>query len=233
VDPFTYDVGNAKLQPQFTTNYELNATYNDFPVFALGINDTKNIFSRVTYQDDQVKLAYRTYDNLGKNREIYGRLFGGLPGGHRYFMYAGVQFNYMQYRGTYQGTPLNYNRVSWTLFTGHELKVTPSLRFNVNGWMYINGFRAFNELKNMGQLNLSVTKTLLSQKLTVILSGNDILKTNVSTFHIQQGKVLADGSRTQDSRRVGITMRYNFGIIRKDEKKPAFSQPVPETLEPD
>lgn len=224
VDPYTYDVGNARLQPQFTVNYELNATYNDFPVFAIGVNDTKDIFSRVTYQDDISKLAYRTYDNLGKNKEIYGRLFGGLPAGHRYFMYAGVQYNYTQYRGTYQNQPLNYNRGSWTFFTGHELKVTPTLRFNVNGWMYVNGFRAFNELKNMGQLNVSVTKNLFERKLTVILSANDIFKTNISTFHLAQGNVLANGSRVQDSRRVGLTMRYNFGILSKEEKKPAFNQ---------
>ncbi|MCW3118436.1 MAG: TonB-dependent receptor [Chitinophagaceae bacterium] len=224
VDPFTYDAGNSKLRPQFTTNYELNATYNDFPVFAIGVNDTKDIFSRVTYQDDVTKTVYRTYDNLGKNKEIYGRLFGGLPAGHKYFMYAGVQYNYIQYRGSYQQLPLNYNRGSWTFFTGHELKVTPTLRFNVNAWMYVNGFRAFNELKNMGQLNASITKTLLKKKLSIILSGNDILKTNKSTFHLQQGNVLATGTRVQDSRRVGITLRYNFGITHKEEKKPVFNQ---------
>ncbi|MES1216722.1 MAG: TonB-dependent receptor, partial [Bacteroidota bacterium] len=231
VDPFTYDVGNPNLQPQFTTNYELNATYNDFPVFAIGVNDTKDIFSKVTYQDNDTKVAFRTYDNLGKNKEIYGRLFGGLPAGHKYFMYAGVQYNYVEYRGMYQNSPLIYNRGSWTFFTGHELKVTPTLRFNANAWMYVNGFRAFNELKNMGQINASITKTVLDKKLSIILSGNDILKTNKSTFHLEQGNVLADGTRVQDSRRFGITLRYNFGISRKEEKKPAFNQQPVELIE--
>ncbi|MBS1565386.1 MAG: TonB-dependent receptor family protein, partial [Bacteroidetes bacterium] len=225
VDPYTYEVGNTRLQPQFTTNYELNATFNDFPVFALGINDTKDMFNRVTYQDAVTKIAYRSYDNLGKNKEIYGRLFGGLPQGHKYFMYMGVQFNHIQYDGFYQGQPLHYNRGSWTWFTGHEFKATPTLTFNANAWMYVNGFRSFYELKKMGQVNCSVTKTVLKRKLSIILFGNDIFKTNKSIFHLEQASVLADGTRIQDSRRFGLTLRYNYGIAHKEEKKPSFTQP--------
>ncbi len=224
IDPFTYSVGNPNLQPQFTTNYEINATYNDFPVFALGVNDTKDVFSPVTYQNDSTNIAYRTYDNLGKFKEIYGRLFGGLPAGGKYFMYAGVQYNHIQYIGEYQNLPLNYSRGSWTFFTGHELKATPTLRFNLNAWMYVNGFRAFNELKTLGQLNLSITKTVLNKKLSIILSGNDILHTNKSVFHLQQGTLLINGTRIQDSRRVGLTLRYNFGIVHKEEKKEIINQ---------
>jgi hypothetical protein len=52
------------------------------------------------------------------------------------------------------------------------------------------------------------------------------LKTNKSVFHLQQGTVLADGNRVQDSRRFGITLRYNYGIAHKEEKKPGFAQPA-------
>ena len=225
VDPFTYNVGDPNLKPQFTTNYELNATYNDFPVFAIGVNNTKDVFSQVTYQNDTNKIAYRTYDNLGQSKEVYARLFGGLPPGGKYFMYLGAQYNYIQYNGTYEGSPLNYSHGSWTFFMGQELKATPTLRFNMNGWMYVNGFRAFNELKTLGQLNLSVTKTVMKKKLSIILSGNDIFKTNKTTFHLQQGPVLINGTRVTDSQRIGLTLRYNFGIAaHKEEKKETINQ---------
>ena len=226
IDPFTYNVGNPALKPQFTTNYELNATYNDFPVFAIGTNNTKDIFSSVTYQNDTTKIAYRTFDNLGSYKEVYGRLFGGLPAGGKYFMYVGAQYNHIEYNGTYEGKPLNYSRGSWTFFTGHELKVTSTLKINLHAWMYVNGFRAFNELKTLGQATMSVTKTFMDKKLSVILSGNDILNTNVTKFHLQQANVLVNGTRTQDTRRIGLTIRYNFGIAHKEEKKELFQQPV-------
>ncbi|HSC39215.1 MAG TPA: outer membrane beta-barrel protein, partial [Chitinophagaceae bacterium] len=176
--------------------------------------------------DEASKIAFRSYDNLGRNKEIYGRLFGGLPAGGKYFMYAGVQYNYVMYDGTYQSLPLHYNKGSWTFFTGHELKISSTFRFNLNGWMYANGFRFFNELKNMGQLNCSFTKTLLDRKLSIIVSGNDIFKTNISAFHLQQGTVLVDGRRVQDSRRFGITLRFNFGIAPRDDKKQPLVPPI-------
>lgn len=226
VDQYTYDVGNSRLRPQFTTNYEVNATYNDFPVFAFGVNNTSNVFSRVTYKDDTSRIVFRTFDNLGRFREIYGRLFGGLPPGRRYFMYAGVQCNYIHYEGNYQEKPLNYQRTSWSFFTGHSLKITPDLNIHINGWMYVNGFRVFNELGTMGQLNISVNKTMLQKKVTLLLSANDILKTNRSDFHIRQAGLFVNGSRIQDSRKIGITLRYNFGSFHTEEKAPAF---VPDT----
>jgi iron complex outermembrane recepter protein len=134
-------------------------------------------------------------------------LFGGLPAGGKYFMYAGVQYNHVHYFGEYQGLPLHYARGSWTFFTGHELKATPTLIFNLNAWMYVNGLRTFNELKTLGQLNMSVTKTVLNKKLSVILSGNDILRNFITVYPLQQGGVLTNGTWIQDSRRVGMSLR--------------------------
>ena len=220
VDQFLFDVGNTRLQPQFTTNYELNISFNETPVLAIGVNDTKNIFSRVTYQDDVTKIAYRTFDNLGKNKEIYFRIIGATPNqSGRFFVYAGAQYNYQKYDGYYQGGPLQYKRGSWRFFTGQQFKVNSTTRLNAQAWLYVNGFQAFNELKNMGQLNISVTKTFFNNKLNIILSGNDVLLTNKVSFKIQQGTVSGSGKRLQDTRRIGLTLRYNFGIKPKEEKK--------------
>lgn len=225
IDQYTYETGNSALKPQLTANYEVNATYDDFPVFAIGVNDAKDAFSRVTYKNEQTGIVYRTWDNIGSYRELYARLFGGLPPGRKYFMYVGIQCNYVQYLGAYQQTPLQYKRTSWSFFTGHSLKASSTMSLNLNGWMYVNGFRLFNELKTMGQLNLSITKNAFHKKVNIILSANDILKTNKSLFSINQGPVQVTGARIQDSRRVGITVKYNFGTVRTEEKKPAFVVP--------
>lgn len=116
IDQYLFDVGNPKLKPQFTTNYEINVTFDNIPVIAFGINDTKDIFSGVTYPDTVTRIAYRTYDNLGKNKEIYAKLIGGIPPGGKYFFYVGAQYNYNRYNGFYEGLPLNYDREA-----GHSL----------------------------------------------------------------------------------------------------------------
>ena len=226
VDQYLFDVGNPKLKPQFTTNYELNATYNEIPVLALGVNKTKDIFSNVTYQDNNTKIAYRTYDNLGKNTEVYARVIGGIPPGGKYFFYLGGQYNYNKYSGFYQGLPLNYDHSSWTFFMFQELKVTPTFSCNMQGFIRTKGLQNLYELNTFGGLFVSANKAVLKKKMNIILSVNDVLQTNHVSFKLKQGDVSASGSRVNDTRKIGITIRYNFGIKPKEEKKTGFDAPA-------
>lgn len=43
IDPFLYESGNPSLRPQFTSNYEANISVDDKPIFAFGVNETKDI----------------------------------------------------------------------------------------------------------------------------------------------------------------------------------------------
>jgi len=226
VDQYLFDAGNPKLKPQFTTNYELNVTYDDIPVLAVGINETKDIFSNVTYQDNVTKIAYRTYDNLGKNKEIYVRAVGGLPPGGRYFFYIGGQYNYNKYSGLYEGLPLNYKRGSWTFFMFHEFRATPKLILNLQAFMRTKGLQNLYELNTFGGMYVSVNKSILKKKANIILSVNDLLQTNHVSFSLKQGSVNANGSRVNDTRKIGITVRYNFGVKPKEEKKNNFDAPA-------
>ncbi len=226
VDQYLFDVGNPRLQPQFTTNYELNVLFEDFPVFAIGINQTKNIFSNVTYQDDVTKIAYRTYDNLGKNKELYFRIIAGIPPGGKYFFYMGAQYNYNEYNGIYQNLPFNYNRGSWLFFMYQEFKATSTISFSAQGFMRTKALQNFYELNTFGGLFLSVNKSILKKKANIILSLNDALQTNHVEFSLNQGNVNTTGSRANDTRRLGLTLRYNFGLSKPKENKEFGTAPA-------
>lgn len=226
VDQYLFDIGNPNLQPQFTNNYEFNITADDFTIFSVGVNKTKNIFSNVTYQDEATGIAYRTYDNLGTSKETYLRAVGGLPPGGKYFFYAGAQMNINSYDGLYQGAPLHYSRKSWVFFMYHQIKLLPTLNMTLNGFMRTKGLQNFYELQNFGAANISFNKSVMKRTANVILSFNDVFLTNKTTFSLQQGNVNAYGTRVGDTRRVGITFRYNFGLKPREEKKQLFEQPA-------
>jgi len=198
---------------------------DDFPVFSIGVNETKNIFTNVTYQDDVTRIAYRTFDNLGTNKEMYLRFVGGIPPGKKYFFYAGAQHNINNYQGFYQNAPLNYKNGSWTIFSYHNYKVSPVLNITMNGFMRLRGLQNFYELKTFGSLNFSANRSFLKKKANIIVSVNDIFGTNKYDFSLQQGGVSAVGSRVNDTKRVGVTLRYNFGFKPKEEKKNNFEVP--------
>ncbi|MGH2565062.1 MAG: TonB-dependent receptor domain-containing protein, partial [Ginsengibacter sp.] len=52
VDQYVSEIGNPSLRPQFTQNYEANISIDERPIIAIGVNDTKDIFTNVIYQAD-------------------------------------------------------------------------------------------------------------------------------------------------------------------------------------
>jgi iron complex outermembrane receptor protein len=219
VDQYLYETGNPALQPQFTNNFEVNISVQERPLIAIGRNYTQDIFTNVLYQDpENPTVAYRSYDNLGKNAETYFRLMGAIPPGKKYFFVVGMQYNYNDYRGEYESSPLEFKRGSLSLFTFHQLKLGPLTTVSLNGFYRMKGQLQFYELSNFGNLNLNINRQLLNKKLLVSLSVSDLFFTNQYRFVLTQGSVSATGARINDTRRVGLSLRYNFGVRKKDEK---------------
>jgi hypothetical protein len=228
VDPYLFETGNPALRPQFTQNYEANVSVDERPILAIGLNQTKDIFTNVVYQaDSSHSVSYRTYDNLGRNKEIYFRGLGAIPPGGKYFIVAGLQYNHNFYKGLYEGKPLSFKKASWTIFMYQQLKVTPNLQLTLNGFARFKGQLQFYELSSFGALNFSATQQLFKRKLAVSASINDIFLTNRNDFTIKQGSIDANGFRRSDSRRIGLNIRYNFGI-RKKEQADMFNMDSPE-----
>ena len=183
IDEYLFETGNPSLRPQFTQNYEANISVDERPVVAIGINKTKDIFTNVIYQaDTSSRISYRTYDNLGSNKEIYFRALGAIPQGRKYFIVAGIQYNHNFYQGLYQGNPLLFKKGSWSMFSYQTLKITPTTQLTLNGFARFNGQLQFYELSPFGALNFSVTQQFIKKKLSISASVNDIFLTNHNDF---------------------------------------------------
>ena len=107
-----------------------------------------------------------------------------------------------------------------------ELKVTRTFTINMQGFLRNKGLQNLYELNTFGGLFVSVNKSILKKKANIILSVNDLLQTNRVSFSLQQGSVSAQGQRINDTRRLGLTFRYNFGIKPKEENKKSFEAPA-------
>ncbi len=226
LDQFLYEAGNPSLKPQFTQNYEINISVNEMPIMAFGKNYTQDIFTNVVYPDPQNALInFRTYDNLGKNTETYARLIGAIPPGKKYFFVVGAQYNHNDYQGIYANKPLQFQRGSWSLFTYHTLKMGKNTNISLNGFLRLKGQMQFYELNDFGMLNLTIKQQFLDKKLIASLSLNDVFFTNQYKFVLNQGGVNNYGSRVNDTRRLGLNLRYSFGIRKKERGENMFEQP--------
>lgn len=229
IDQFLYETGNPSLKPQFTENYEFNISFNEFPVLAVGRNETTDIFASVVYQDPENELiAIRTFDNLGKSHETYFRGMVGIPPGKKYFFALGAQYNMNHYNGFYEGNPLDYRRAGWRLFSFHSLTLFKETKITMFGFLMHKGSYNFYELETFGALNFGINQTFFNKKLHVSISARDVLRTMGTDFTLNLGSMNTTGSRYADSRRFGINIRYNFGIKDREEKRAPFGMPSEE-----
>jgi hypothetical protein len=229
IDPFLYEVGNPNLKPQFTNNYEANISVDDKPLFAFGVNETTDIFTNVVYQSaTNRQVSYRTYDNLGKSRETYFRVIGVIPPGKKFFAVLGTQYNRNNYNGFYEGKPIMFNRGTWSVFTFQSFKLDAFSTMTLNGFWRFKGQQQFYELSDFGTLNATINRQFLKKKLTITASYNDFLFTNKNNFVLNQGSQNAIGYRESDTRRLGLSLRYNFGIKPKENKMDMLEQGIAE-----
>jgi hypothetical protein len=231
VDQYLSEMGNPALRPQFTTNYEANISVDERPILAVGYNDTKDLFTNVIYQADSTgSQAFRTYDNLGNNKEWYFRALGAIPPGKAYFFVVGAQYNYNIYDGYYESKPLSFKKGTWTFFTYQTLKLGKKSQLTLNGFMRLKGQQQLYEIGPFGALNLSINRKFLKDKLTATVSLSDAFATNKIDFTINQGSVNAFGYRQNDTRRIGINLRYNFGLRKKEDNTNMFNVESPDKI---
>ena len=204
--------------PHFVRSSRKIISVDERPIIAIGVNNTKDIFTNVVYQaDSSHSVSYRTYDNLGNNKEIYFRALGAIPPGGKYFIVAGLQYNHNFYQGLYENKPLAFKKGSWSIFSYQTFKLTPTTQLTLNGFARFKGQLQFYELSSFGAVNFSVNQQLMKRKLNISASINDIFLTNNNDFTINQGSINATGFRKGDTRRFGLNLRYNFGFRKKDD----------------
>ena len=66
---------------------------------------------------------------------------------------------------------------------------------------------------------MNFNKKFSKQKVQLILAFNDIFHTQRPDFTLQQGGIFATGERESDTQKVGLTVRYNFGVENANKKK--------------
>jgi hypothetical protein len=220
IDQYAYETGNPALKPQFTNNYEANITVDEFPLILFGVNNTKDIFSAVTYSDNKnTNNTKRTYDNLGSNKETYFQIVLLNPPGKKYFVVVYARYSQNSYRGIYEQQPFTFKRGSWILSNMHQLKISSNTQLRLDGFVSFNGQRQFSELSNFGALNFNLNQQLLKKKLTLSLGLNDVLSTYKTSYTLRQGSINIIGNQIADTRRFSISLRYNFGLHKKEQKE--------------
>ena len=215
LDPYTYNVGNPFLKPQFTNTFNVSHSYAGAFITSVGLNYTSGLFTQIIRQDDASKTVYQTMENLHDALDMnlsetvqlkpfkWWRLNGTLTG-----MYKRILMK--------ENDTESLERFSMNANLANFISLPKKIDLEVSGRYASSQLISNIIVRPTFTLDIGLQKKIFKDKGSIKLAVNDVFKTASGGAYARFGNVDIDVMSKWDSRRVNLTFNYRFG---KDEFK--------------
>ena len=214
LNELSYRKGNPDLQPEKVNNLELGYVLGGRYNFKLAVSQTDDQVAQLFSPDDSIRLAgFETYDNLARQRVVSFTASGPVQVTDWWQAYVNASAGYIRNEANYgtEGTVdislFNYRFINQNTFTlpgGFTAELTGQyIGPGVGGGIFV--------YEGFGMINLGLQRRFLDNALTAKISASDIFYTSIITGESDFNGLLAQGRVAQDSRRVALSLSYNFG----------------------
>lgn len=216
VDPFTYNVGNPNLKPQFTHSGGLSHNFKNVLITNLGVNYTTGLFTEIIRQDDASKTVYQTMENLNSSLDLnlsetvqvrpfeWWRLSATVTG-----MYKNIEM--------YDESTEPLSRFSVIANMSNNISLPWKIDMELSGRYSSEQLISNIVILPRYSIDLGFQKRILKDKGMIKLSVSDIFKTaNGQGAYAKYDNVDITVQNIWDSRRLNLTFNYRFG---KDDFK--------------
>jgi hypothetical protein len=211
IDPFTFTSGNPDLNPQYQNTITLRYNLSGYSANLI-YTHTSDLFQRDFVQDDTNRVMSIIPKNEGTSETLSFNVFAPIKISKWYKLNAYAQASYNMIDTRLSGEDFKKNHFEAYTSLQHQFTILPTLKANVHMDCMLPGWFGVYQTEKMWGMNVQVEKSLIDNRLNLVLSCRDIFNTN-SLF---VGKVnFANMNQrireNNNSRSVMVTARYNFG----------------------
>ncbi len=210
----SYEKGNPFLRPEIVNNIELGYTLKYRYNFKLGYSLTTNQITRLIAPDENDERAnFITWENLAE-QQIYS-FSASLPtqlakGWNAYFNFGASYINNQADYG--EGAVVDVQAFTYSMYQQHTFDLPFGFKGEISGWFSGPGvWGGVFKYETSWSLNVGLQRKFLQDRLNVRISGNDLFYESgwegVSVFN----GLTSAGFGNWDSRRVSMSLTYNFG----------------------
>ena len=225
IDKYTYSTGNPFLQPQFSTNIELNHSFKNLLTTTINYSVVHDMINETLVHKDSVII--RSVGNIG-TRYNYGITESAtIPFSNWYSATVFANLYQNKYTGAINGYAFNAKQLTLSLNVNNQFSFT-------NGWSaelsgnYISRNRDEGQAITLpaGQVSVGIAKQLLNNKASIKFNVRDIFYTQ-NPKEIQNFQDVQSTLRiSRDTRVFNVAFVYRFGAAVKS--KPTNALPTDE-----
>lgn len=214
INPVLEFRGNILLKPTLTDEISATFQYKDKSLTAQYIYMKNSVHYSLIY-DETNDISVMFPSNF---KEEYGfSLNLNIP--FKYKFWSSTNFISLNFNTINDVRAVTLSTSPYLYFyTNHQFKINNSTSFNVNGWWLTNRQEGVFDRDNVYVLNASFNKNFF-KKLVVTVSINDIFNSMEFKNHYKLQNVNAKSIFYTDTHEVSISLKYNFGNIKKSAYK--------------
>ena len=230
LDPYTYQLGNEFLKPQYTDAFEANYTFKQAFVTSLGYSRTTDFISEyiknakddpITFEKikksnagtdiDPSKITFATKENIPLFENYSLSLSAPIPVAKWWIAQNNFTIFYNRYSGNLLGNNLDFGQTAFNFYTDHNFTLRKDLSLQVSMWY--NSKNVYGQILANEQyaIDLGIKKTFWNKKASLKLAVNDIFATGTFSGKIDYAGINLDLKSRWDSRQIRLNFTYNFG----------------------
>jgi hypothetical protein len=209
-DPFSYEIGNPYLLPEYTINNELTYTYKDENSVSLGYSYTNNFIDEITLQNDTSRTVVYQYENISNSSTLYLETFIPWNITHWWSSNADLTVSYTAISGNASYGTFSNKLAGVNLNYSNTFTVGKIYTLQANVLYSSPELDGISELKSRGRLSLGAKRSFFNKAITVNCRFADVLYTDKERLTTTSLNEEISLRQVRDTRRVGLTVTYNF-----------------------
>ena len=219
---YSYSEGNPYLQPSFSNSIELEYGYKDNYTVSFYYYKIKGDFENLAIINSETGVQENRPLNFINNTTVGFNQYLTVDPFKWYKVNATVDVYYCDSRSSIPVTLqyLNGWNGEFSLNNDFTLNKNKTFLFNINYRYVTAGTANLDTNTAFSQLNATLKLFLLDKKLQFTLNGNDILKTNKTTYTGLSNNVKTSYRNYSDLRMLRFTVLYSFGgDVKSSERR--------------
>lgn len=212
LDQLTYEKGNPFLRPEFTDNIQLVHTLAQKVTTTLSYSHTSDVITRIV-DTAGVKGSFITWDNIAY-RKVYSIGIGApISFSEKWSTYTNINGVHTRNNADFgNGKTINLSVSSFNIYHQQSMILPKGWSTEISGWYSSPSiWEGTFVMESMWAAGVGISKKFSSNKGKITLSVDDIFKTNVWRGESTFGALYMDVNGGWDSRRVRLSVNYNFG----------------------
>ena len=213
-------LGNPKLQPEYTNNFELSyqkTIAKSFISVEAYYRTTKNKIARLQ-QMDSLHIVYMNYANLDRDHSAGVELMTNVQFYKWFRLNLSGSYYYYKLEGNIESGTVNKTSNNYDLRANFNFMITPLMRFQVNGFYRGPSVTAQGKMSKFFMVNSALRYDLFKRKMAVTFQLRDIFSTMKHEFETITPTFISYNSFYRQGPYFSFTVNYKINNYHQERK---------------